>query len=102
MFRKPGGRINSRDFSFGNKRIKKKGWKKNTIGYENIREVATMGHGLSSTCFTGERDDLFKYHQRGRNKVLLREPERCWECARVYISLYPLKLCLDHDGLEEI
>jgi len=61
-----------------------------------------MGHGLSSTCFTGERDDWFNYNQRGKNKVLLREPERCWECGRVYISLYPLKLCSDHDGLEEI
>lgn len=36
------------------------------------------------------------------NRVLLREPERCKECNRVFISLYELRDCNDHDGLEEI
>jgi hypothetical protein len=40
--------------------------------------------------------------QRGSARVLLREPERCMECNRVYISLYALGSCNDHDGLEEI
>lgn len=37
-----------------------------------------------------------------RNRVLLREPERCGECGRVYISLYPISRCADHDGLDRI
>jgi len=49
-----------------------------------------------------ERDDWFKYRTRRSSRVLLREPERCRECARVFISLYPLRCCSDHDGLEEI
>ncbi|MFQ5427756.1 MAG: hypothetical protein ACE5EZ_02130 [Thermodesulfobacteriota bacterium] len=46
--------------------------------------------------------DWFKHHQIGKNRVLLREPEKCLECGHVFISLYPLGRCLDHDGLEEI
>jgi len=44
----------------------------------------------------------FRQRQFGRNRVLLREPERCFECGSVYISLYPLSRCVDHEGLEEI
>ncbi|MFQ5479771.1 MAG: hypothetical protein ACE5DW_00650 [Thermodesulfobacteriota bacterium] len=44
----------------------------------------------------------FKYRQIGRKRVLLREPERCLECGHVFISLYPIGRCVDHDGLEEI
>lgn len=36
------------------------------------------------------------------SRVLLREPERCAECNRVYLSLYPLKSCADHQGLDEM
>jgi len=46
--------------------------------------------------------DWFKRRQLGNKRVLLREPERCLECGRVFISLYPLGRCCDHDGLEEI
>ncbi|MBI5562745.1 MAG: hypothetical protein HY894_07855 [Deltaproteobacteria bacterium] len=38
----------------------------------------------------------------GRGRVLLREPERCPECNRVYLGLYPLKRCDDHEGLDEL
>lgn len=38
----------------------------------------------------------------GRSRVLLHEPERCAQCNGVYLSLYPLRSCLDHDGLDEI
>lgn len=56
--------------------------------------------GLDSNGFGGL--DWFKESQFGRKRVLLRGPEKCLECGRVYISLYPLGRCLDHDGLEEI
>ncbi len=46
--------------------------------------------------------DWFRHRQLGTKKVLLREPERCLECGHVFISLYPLGRCNDHDGLEEI
>lgn len=47
-----------------------------------------------------EKSDWFKYRSRNKDRVLLREPERCLECASVFISLYPLKRCEDHRGLD--
>ena len=38
----------------------------------------------------------------GKNRVLLREPERCPGCGRQFKSLYPLYSCTDHDGLDMI
>jgi len=46
--------------------------------------------------------DMTGFYRGKRNRVLLREPERCKECNRVFISLYELRDCSDHDGLEEI
>lgn len=37
-----------------------------------------------------------------KTRVLLREPEVCQGCGRIFISLYPLKACVDHEGLEEL
>ncbi|MBI5560567.1 MAG: hypothetical protein HY883_04775 [Deltaproteobacteria bacterium] len=50
---------------------------------------------------TGELMDWLRHYPRGREKVLLREPEVCRECTRTYLSLYPLRVCSDHDGLEK-
>jgi len=61
-----------------------------------MNDVSRIGTGASGGL------DWFKYRQLGRKRVLLREPERCLECGRVFISLYPLGRCVDHDGLEEI
>lgn len=36
------------------------------------------------------------------NRVLLREPEVCAECNKVFVSLYAIRSCADHQGLEEI
>ncbi len=44
----------------------------------------------------------FRGQRYGKKRVLLRGPERCLECGHVFISLYPLCRCVDHDGLEEI
>lgn len=39
----------------------------------------------------------------GRKRgVLLREPEKCAECNRIFVSLYSLRECSDHEGLDEI
>lgn len=54
---------------------------------------------LSSFLSEGAR---FGYTRGARSKVLLREPERCMECNRVFVSLYALKSCKDHEGLDEI
>ncbi len=35
-------------------------------------------------------------------KVLLREPETCAECRGVFLSLYALRCCDDHEGLDEL
>lgn len=38
----------------------------------------------------------------GRSRVLLREPERCAQCNRVFLGLYPIRMCAEHEGLDEI
>ncbi len=50
---------------------------------------------------TGEAEDWLKYHPKGREKVLLREVEVCRFCAKKFLSLYPLRCCSDHAGLDE-
>jgi hypothetical protein len=40
--------------------------------------------------------------RKSGSRVLLREPERCLECGKVFLSLYALKSCGDHEGLEGI
>lgn len=37
-----------------------------------------------------------------KRRILLKEPERCPECNKVFISLYILKECTDHEGLDEL
>ena len=34
--------------------------------------------------------------------ILLRAPEKCKRCGKVFMSLYPLERCGDHDALEAI
>ena len=34
--------------------------------------------------------------------VLLHGPEKCEECGETFVSLYPLRICDDHEGLEKI
>ena len=59
-----------------------------------------MGMGLS---FDGmQPKDWTMFRPKVNSRVLLREPERCPECNRVFISLYPLRVCLDHQGLDEL
>ncbi|MBI5885378.1 MAG: hypothetical protein HZB85_02205 [Deltaproteobacteria bacterium] len=38
----------------------------------------------------------------GRARVLLREPERCGQCNKVFLGLYPIRTCAEHEGLDEI
>jgi len=38
----------------------------------------------------------------GRNRVLLREPEKCPACEVVFLSLYPIGCCADHAGLDRL
>lgn len=42
------------------------------------------------------------YYRRSASRVLLREPEVCMECNKVFVSLYPLRSCGEHEGLDEI
>lgn len=34
-------------------------------------------------------------------RIVLREPERCGECGKVFLSIHRLKECKDHEGLDE-
>ena len=46
------------------------------------------------------KDDRLNIEELLNPKVLLREAETCPMCGKVYLSLYPLRLCGDHEGLE--
>jgi hypothetical protein len=35
-------------------------------------------------------------------KILLRGPEPCKQCGAYYKSLYIIRLCMDHEELEEL
>ncbi len=59
-----------------------------------------MGAGISADFSKPKDWTMFRPGKRSR--VLLREPERCPECNKVFISLYPLRLCDDHEGLDEL
>ncbi len=48
-----------------------------------------------------ERPGRYFRRPTGR-RVLLREPEVCAECNKVFVSLYPIRSCADHQGLEQI
>ncbi len=53
--------------------------------------------------FAGRKNSSFSTTgSRTGKRVLLREPEMCPECGMVYISLYALKQCADHYGLDEL
>lgn len=53
---------------------------------------------------TGSRiEGTGRYFKRpSGHRVLLREPEVCAECNKVFVSLYAIRSCADHQGLEEI
>lgn len=46
--------------------------------------------------------DFRAFGTRPKKRILLREPERCCECNRIFISLYELKNCMDHENLDEL
>ena len=49
--------------------------------------------------------DMLNFNEFMKKKdddVLLRGPEPCKKCKRVFMSLYPLAKCCDHEGLEAI
>lgn len=54
------------------------------------------------TGFLDGFKEPFGSHRSGKNRVLLREPEVCPECNKVFLSLYSLKSCADHEGLERV
>lgn len=56
------------------------------------------GSGKTGSGFEGAG----RYFRRPAGRVLLREPEVCAECNKVFISLYAIRSCADHQGLEEI
>ncbi len=58
-------------------------------------------NSVSESILSG-RDDWSRFGSPGRERVLLRGPEVCAECGATFISLYPLKFCSDHDGLDEL
>lgn len=49
-----------------------------------------------------ERKWSGNYKASGKKRVLLREPEVCMECNRVFLALYAVRSCRDHEGLDEL
>ncbi len=43
-----------------------------------------------------------RYLRWSSKRVLLREPEVCLVCNKEFLSLYPLKKCTDHVGLDGV
>lgn len=68
---------------------------------KQLTGVADMESAAASNTTRIERPGRFFRRPSGR-RVLLREPEVCAECNKVFVSLYPIRSCADHQGLEEI
>ena len=61
------------------------------------------GNQVSRSFFsTFNNENLWPGHTAARTKVLLHEPEVCRECGEVFQSLYPLRCCKDHEGLDRV
>ena len=54
-----------------------------------------------NTVFNTERQGSY-FKRAAGPRVLLREPEVCAECNKVFVSLYAIRSCADHQGLEQI
>lgn len=63
-------------------------------------EVMAMDNDFNTAGFGSEADSGRRGF--GRARVLLREPERCGQCNRVFLGLYPIRACAEHEGLDEI
>ena len=59
---------------------------------------------FSVAAFPGSSDgsDWGRFQSRGRERILLHEPERCVQCGRHFESLYAIKGCAEHKGLKSI
>ena len=76
--------------------------KKFLPGYHLAKDPA---RGTKQKKKENEEDTLItaiKQAPKITNKVLFREAETCGICGGVYLSLYPLRMCGDHEGLERI
>ncbi|MBI5236004.1 MAG: hypothetical protein HY886_07135 [Deltaproteobacteria bacterium] len=60
-----------------------------------------MPSDLGTTGFHGKTEG-YEGRAPSRSRVLLREPERCAVCNKVFLSLYPLRSCYEHEGLDEM
>lgn len=60
-----------------------------------------MPNDSGTTSFNGKAESS-EGMRMGRSRVLLREPERCCECNKVYVALYPLRSCAEHEGFDEL
>ncbi len=60
-----------------------------------------MESASANTVFNVERPGRY-FRKPAGPRVLLREPEVCAECNKVFVSLYAIRSCADHQGLEEI
>jgi hypothetical protein len=60
-----------------------------------------MENASANTVLNVERPGRY-FRKPAGPRVLLREPEVCAECNKVFVSLYAIRSCADHQGLEEI
>lgn len=67
-----------------------------------MKEVKVMEFESGSFDSTADSADGQRPRASGRNRVLLREPERCVKCNQQFLSLYPLSVCAEHDGLDRV
>ena len=57
---------------------------------------------------TGEKEKIrsiggvWNWGPVATDDILLREPETCGECGRVFASLYPIHKCFEHIDLEKL
>jgi hypothetical protein len=75
--------------------------KHHRVSFKKNSRRCDVGYVAGSFSQTREIEDWLRPYSGDGGKVLLREVESCAFCARRFLSLYPLRMCEDHIGLDE-
>ena len=66
------------------------------------REAKIQESGDEILAAIKQAPRLTGYDIDPKARMILREAETCPRCKAVYLSLYPVRTCADHEGLEQI
>ena len=67
---------------------------------KRLRDTPMCGHDVGGKIEEIGQINWMRYYPKRKEGMLPHDAETCCECGKVYLSLYPLRMCGDHEGLE--